>query len=654
VILRYIASGLRAEADRFVAPLRARRLTQALLLRELEAGSVQEVWTRLALRPYYAQPFDSAEIERYCPGATKRIFSAAERAVAHEVDLLGSGPVHLGADIDWLSDLKTGRRWPQAYFRTIEYNNLEAPSDVKLAWELSRMQWLIPAGQAYILSRNEMYAECARDTILHWIENNPYACSVNWACTMEVALRILTFTWLFHAFHDSAAWSDEAFRLRFLTAIYLHGQFTERYLEHSDINGNHYTADAAGLVFVGLFLGTGKNPRRWASLGWKILESELPRQVFADGVDFEASVPYHRLVFELFLLPAIYRTALGLTIPESYSTRLQAMAEFTEAYSRSDGSLPLWGDADDGRALPLGDAQAINDHRYLVGISAIFWQRKDLRDAFSGPVDEILWMFGPSACEWLAKKDMVLRPLSKCFRSGGFFIMRNEVDHVFIDCGPIGLAGRGGHGHNDCLSFEAVLNGVHLISDCGAYVYTASVKERNFFRSTKCHNTPCVDGVEMNRLIRPDYLWTLHCEAIPDFKEYSVGSDGDVFEGSHAGYRKLEDPVTPVRKILLDHKLHSLTIYDRLEGAGSHDVEIPIHLAPGVDAEIAGPRALRVASGLRIFDVVWTSRDKWNVCVEDARVSPSYGVSTSTKRIVWRRQGALSDLEVVISPIAEV
>ncbi len=35
--------------------------------------------------------------------------------------------------------------------------------------------------------------------------------------------------------------------------------------------------------------------------------------------------------------------------------------------------------------------------------------------------------------------------------------MRNNVDHVFIDCGPLGLAGRGGHGHNDCLAFEAVL-----------------------------------------------------------------------------------------------------------------------------------------------------------------------------------------------------
>ena len=33
-------------------------------------------------------------------------------------------------------------------------------------------------------------------------------------------------------------------------------------------------------------------------------------------------------------------------------------------------------------------------------------------------------------------------------------------DHVLIDAGPVGMAGRGGHGHNDCLAFDAMLDGV--------------------------------------------------------------------------------------------------------------------------------------------------------------------------------------------------
>ena len=87
--------------------------------------------------------------------------------------------------------------------------------------------------------------------------------------------------------------------------------------------------------------------------------------------------------------------------------------------------------------------------------------------------------------------------------------MRNQSDHIFIDCGPIGLAGRGGHGHNDALAFEAVLARVLLVTDCGSYVYTADAAARNRFRGTSMHNTPQVDAAEMNSFIAPDNLWLL-------------------------------------------------------------------------------------------------------------------------------------------------
>src|SRR5438309_1490022 len=82
--------------------------------------------------------------------------------------------------------------------------------------------------------------------------------------------------------------------------------------------------------------------------------SEIDRQVYPDGVDFEASVPYHRLVQELFLFPAMYLHACGLNISSRYCERLRSMARFTAAYSRSDGMSPVWGDNDDARVLPFG------------------------------------------------------------------------------------------------------------------------------------------------------------------------------------------------------------------------------------------------------------------------------------------------------------
>jgi uncharacterized heparinase superfamily protein len=526
--------------------------------------------------------------------------------------------------------------------RDIRYVNPHDDSDVKFPWEVSRVQWLLPAGQAYLLTHDERYAEGARAVLDDWIAENPYAHTVNWSSTIEAALRILSWTWLFRALHDSRAWGEADFRQRFLRALYLHGDFTERHLELSDVNGNHCTADAAGLVFAGMFFGEGEAPGRWHATAWSLLCAEVTRQVYPDGVDFEASTAYHRLVAELFFLAALYRERLGLDVPTDYRERVAAMARFTAAYTGPDGRAPLWGDADDARALPLG-GQNINDHRYLVGLVGAAWGVPELCRVFSGDRSEVYWTLGPEAAAALPGTPAV-QP-SRAFVDGGFFVMRTEVDHVFVDCGRIGLADRGGHGHNDCLSFEAVLDGVRLVSDCGSFVYSRSFDERNRFRSTASHNTPIVDGEEINR-IAPELMWDLEYDAKPELRRFETGLDRDLFVGAHAGYRRLAEPVTPVRTIELDHRVHALSVEDAFEGRGRHRIEVPLHLAPGVSAEVLGPGKVALIWGARRFRLDWSPADSWALELGKGRVSPSYGVALPCVRLAWRRDG---DLEVGLS-----
>jgi uncharacterized heparinase superfamily protein len=652
VVARRFLHELSTQTERLAGPWRARRFHRRQLLRACSASDLDSLWHRLAERPYPArtQALDVTTYRRLCPGDEQRVLAAAEDALAHRVKLLGPDIVQLGPRIDWLSDYRTGVSWPRRYMRDIVYVNPDDESDVKVPWELSRLQWLIPAGQAYLLTRDERYAQAVRELLDDWIAANPCAQTVNWSSTIEAALRILSWTWFFKAFHDSSAWRDDGFRERFLCALYLHGDFTDRHLELSDVNGNHCTADASGLAFAGLFFGAGEGPKRWLSRAWSLLRAELPRQVYEDGVDFEASVPYHRLVAELFLLPALYREALGLDVPREYRERVTAMARFTTAYCRSDGSVPLWGDGDDARALPLG-GQGLNDHRYLTGLVGAAWDVPDLKQAFSGDPSEVLWVLGPGAVESLPRSDGPPDPLpARAFPDGGFFVMRNAVDHVFVDCGRIGLADRGGHGHNDCLSFEAVLDGVHLVTDCGAFVYTRSFAERNRFRSTASHNTPLVDGQEINRF-RPELLWDLENDARPELRRFESGQESDVFCGAHAGYRRLAEPVTPVRTIELDHGSHVLRVRDEFEGSGRHRLEIPLHLAPGVSARLQAPGLVELAAGGRSFRLVWQPTEAWSLSIGESRVSPSYGVAVPCVRLVWTRDGALDPaLSVRIAP----
>jgi hypothetical protein len=654
VIARRVVYEASAEAERYLGPWRATRFDRRRLLKACGDADLDTLWRRLAARPYPAHTsgVDAAEHRRLCPEDGERIHAAAAGALAHRVRLLGPDTVDLGPRIDWLRDFRSGVAWPRRYMRDIVYVNPDDASDVKVPWELSRLQWLMPAGQAYLLTGEECYAEAVRAALESWIEANPCAQTVNWSCTMEAALRILSWSWLFRVFHASRAWTHPSFRERFLCALYLHGDFTERHLEHSDINGNHCTADAAGLVFAGLFFGQGMDAARWLERGWALLCEEIPRQVYPDGVDFEASTAYHRLVAELFLLPALYRRALGLDVPQEYRERLVAMARFTAAYCRPDGGTPLWGDADDARALPLG-SQPLADHRYLAGLVGAAFGVADLRNASAGSRSEAFWLLGPDAAATLPEAATPPRPpRSTGFRDGGFYVLRNEVDHVFIDCGRVGLADRGGHGHNDCLSFEAALDGAHLVSDCGAFVYTRSFEERNRFRSTAYHNTPQIDGEELNRF-KPSLLWDLEYDARPAVRRFETGADADLFCGAHAGYERLPAPVTPVRTIVLDHQRHALTVTDAFEGSGRHRIDIPLHLAPGVTVKEEAPGHLSLQASGRLFSIEWGPSDAWLLTIGEGRVSPSYGVVLRSTRLLWTREGGLAPaLTVRLAPIA--
>jgi uncharacterized heparinase superfamily protein len=642
VIVQRFRAELNARADRFLAPRRGKEFDDAALLERTGSSSVAALWSQLASRTFVVptQSVTAAIYERACPGDAARIAAAADAALAHHVDLLGTGPIALGWPIDWHRDFKTGVAWPKKFMRDLDYMNLGCPSDVKVPWEVSRLQWLIPAGQAYMLSGDERYAVAVREVLEDWIAANPYAGSINWACTMEPALRILSWTWFFHVFARSKAWQDDAFRSGFLRTLFLHGEFTERYIELSDVNGNHLTADAAALVFAGLFFGGAKAAVRWAEQGWKLLNEELPRQVFPDGVDFEASIPYHRLVLELFFLAARYREAFALPVSHEYRNRIIDMARFTLAYSRRDGSTPLLGDADDARSLPFG-GQSIGDHRYLLGVVGTAWQRPDLIAGFSGPRSEVFWTLGAHGAASLPDRSTGVAGSSSGFPHGGIYVMRNDRDHVLVDCGPVGLSGRGGHGHNDCLSFEAVLDGTHLVTDCGAYVYTASAEERNRFRSTGAHNTLQVDGEEINRFIGWNHLWTLRDDATPKVKQWLPGSECDRFVGAHSGYRRLSDEIRPIRTITLDHRCHALSVIDECEGTGTHTVSIPLHLASGVTARVNGPEEIVLTAGIREFLILWSSADEWKVEIGEGRMSPSYGLVTPIVRLLWHRCGRL-------------
>ena len=638
---RYLASralsSMQRRARKPWASVAPRLFTEAAMLRETGASSIDELWDRLKGRPFFFSSAMRGEwtaaFERRYPDARADVVRTADAVLRHEFDLLGSGTVSLGARLPWHTDFKTGREWPLEYACEMQYAELHRPTDVKVPWELSRCQHLTALGQAYWLTGDDRYAREFVVEVDDWIDRNPWAFGVNWACAMDIALRAVSWLWAFYFFADAAPCASKKFRSRILRSLFLHGSYIATHLEKGDVNGNHYLCDGVGLVFLGVFFGDTEKGRRWLDVGRSIVIDEIERQTTVDGVDFEQSTAYHRLVLEGFATPYLLMRSAGVAIPDSAWARLERMYEFVEAYTKPDGSVPLIGDADDGRIQKLG-TQTLNDHRYLLSTGAVLFHRADFKRAAGTFWDEAFWMLGPQGARTFDRLPADDRPpQSRSFDAGGVYILRSDRAHVVVDCAEVGMRGRGGHGHNDILGFELWMDGVNWITDCGAYLYTASREWRNRFRSTAFHNTVQIDGEEVNRFLGPNALWQLHYDAVPFDAAVTCDEEADRFRGSHRGYERLTQPVTVTREIALDRRSSRLLVRDTLSGAGTHQVVSRFHLDPAVTAALDG-RSVRLSSRDRELWFQLEADESFHVSLEPSWLSPSYGVKHPSTVIV--------------------
>ncbi|MBS1878065.1 MAG: alginate lyase family protein [Actinobacteria bacterium] len=472
------------------------------------------------------------------------LLGRADAIVAHRYDLLGSGPTDLGEEIDWSADFLHGYRWPMKHSRLLPANVPGA--DVKMPWELSRCQHLPLLSAAFRVSGEEIYLDELGAQLTSWIEANPVEFGVNWICTMDVAIRAANWVAaLVIAAPEAAArpWAE-----RVAGSLLLHGRFIRANPEWAPIRSNHYLSDVVGLLVVSALFAAGQEGRGWHEWATGELLAEMEHEVREDGCSHEASIPYHRLVTELFLCGTQVVESTGAALPPSYSERLELMLDFVAAYTRPDGLAPQVGDNDDGRFLPLDDYARADPRSHLH----LF------RQAGRTP---------PPA------------PGSTAFPRGGYYVLRAGEIFLFVRCGDTGLGGQGGHAHNDQLSFELCHRGEALVEDPGAYRYAPDARLRKLFRSTSFHATLLPDGEEQNPIPEPPrfpFGDRTRAEAI----EWSPDAPRPSFVGRHHGFEHLQEPVEYQRHFELDPTASRLTIVDRVAGTASHRLEWTFPLAP--------------------------------------------------------------------------
>ena len=534
-------------------------------------------------------------------------------------------------EIRWTRDPLSGYEWPLDYHRDIKLIRSDG-SDVRVLWELNRLNHFITLARAYAVSGDERYGADFFSQLRSWDEQNPYGRGPNWTCAMEVALRVMNLLGAFQIFRHSSHFDTDSLQ-RLLRMFQQHGNYIERNLEFSHLaTSNHYLSDVAGLLWLGQLLNLEfEDAERWRSFGLKAILGEMDKQVLADGADFESSTGYHRFVTELFLYSFLVSENSNVAIEKKYWTRLHQMFIYMRSYLRSDGFAPLIGDTDSGQVFPIQRRRA-DDHGYLLALGAVVFKDPGLKLEGVEPPEELFWILGEEAVT--AFQQMNASPVyavSKAFPHAGTYVMRDRDRDLYLclNASDAGINGRGSHGHNDALSIEVSASGHAFIVDPGTYVYSADLDKRHEFRSTAYHSTVRIDREEQNTIDR-NLPFVIGNEAKPRVLEWQAGKRFDKVVAEHYGYMRLSQPVTHRRSVTFNKRERSWLIEDEFNGEGEHVYELRFHFAPEVKAQVNGSTV-----EARIGEALLTVTSEGEPILESQPVSRDYGHMSDAISACW-------------------
>ena len=598
--------------------------------------------------------------------------------------------------IDWHLDFKSGYRWgPLAWYMDVPFGHLGGV-DIKVPWELSRGHHLVTlALDAASGGPEEATAREIALQLLDWIAANPPRRGVNWRTAMDTGIRAANWVWALSVLGETPA-VPPAVRWLVAKSLYQHGAHIMDNLEHqADYTTNHYLADIVGLLHIAFTYPEFPESGRWLAFCLQELVSEMRSTVLPDGVNYELSTGYHRLVAEMFahgtllamrlsprqrasiasastrehtvrprLKPiAVQEFDLDSTavFPDWYRLRLRRMFGYVADITKPNGLAVQFGDQDSGRLLKLswvggtedgGDPrEEPRDHRHLLAVGARMfgdprWAANSADYALDGLIAALgvpgLPMkapeedaHGPVRCSATGEPG---EPVSVWYPNGGTCVMRRGAIWLAVRCVPGRSVGPTAHRHNDQLSFELNIAGTDLIVDWGTGVYTADPAVRNRLRATSSHSTAAPSGREQNRLVGARAgMFVLHDRTAAACLRVEAAR----FTGEHQGFG------APHRRTvsLLDHALVVEDVLDTHSG-----YELTLTLADAVTPYNANASAVVELKAGPVSAFVEVEPPAPGITVERATMSPAYGLLKDSHVVRFDRPSGVSRLTVRLAP----
>jgi hypothetical protein len=509
----------------------AQKLFQVTWEHKAKNQKAQHSWKQVARNHGFNKSFEqywSQAVKKHLPHiqVPEGLLSNAHQYVDNIFDILGSGPQKL-LPIPWHTDFRLAKNNPSAHStfeKYIFYKNIRITNDqtsmgkdIKVPWELSRFQHAPILGFVYNQTFNELYTKTCVQQITDWIEHNPYLLGINWLCPMEVGIRAINWIWAWNYIKKSEH-IPVAFWERFTCSLYDHMHYLEHNWEIFDTKtSNHYLSDLLGYLYLCWFfqdLPGIKQKKDWCV---QELIRECNKQVFDEGSDYEGSTSYHQLVTEIIDHVLFLSSHMNIPMPPDMHKKRERMHEFIAWCSINEKDTIRIGDNDSGSIL------AMKLYNYT-------------------------------------KHPQAENTRVKTYKDFGVSIIKSSDWHVSLRHEVYKKHQPSGHFHNDALSITLAIEGNPIIIDPGSFVYTASTKWRNYFRSAKVHNTLFIKDHEP--IPFDERLFALAMQEKSLIADITCNKETIHIAAQSCAYKRLN--IAPHRSLIWSQ--NSLTVQDHWQG----------------------------------------------------------------------------------------
>lgn len=415
--------------------------------------------------------------------------------------------------------------------------------DIKLVWELSRMDWVVALAQS-VRNGDAAALERLNCWIEDWCDKNPPYVGPNWKCAQEASIRVIH---IIAAVLITGCEEDPLPGLCDLVETHLQRIFPTLSYAQAQQN-NHATSEAAALFIGGLFLekckreGAGK----YKKSGRAYLEKLTARLFSKDGTFSQYSANYHRFALTTLSIVEASRIRFGAPpfSPEFYQRASAATGWLQAIIDKDSGDVPVLG-ANDGANLLQMETSEYRDYRpALKFASALF-----LNCRWMGQVsDTLTWLSLPQPPKECSKDAVSLH-----FPEGGMTVLRNATSMALLRHPNFIFR----PSHADFLHLDFWSHGQNLLHDDGTFSYADETALQEFGQISS-HNSIQFDGLEpMPRLGRFLYgCWTN--AVVPSPPHFS--SDG----GEVSAYYTDRQAHKHSRTVTLHDNV--LTVCDKIDG----------------------------------------------------------------------------------------